>query len=122
MWPFGQGQIQTSCQAGGMARDTALARVSGSADAILQSLNLVVDEKPDIIVVVGADHVYRMDFSEMVEQHIESGAACTVAAIRQPISLADLRSWSVDAQEAYASVDISVQRYLELKAQEEAES
>ncbi len=61
----------------------------GSADAIFQSLNLVRDEKPDIIVVVGADHVYRMDFSQMVDSHIESGAPCTVAAIRQPISLAD---------------------------------
>ena len=61
----------------------------GSADAIEQSLNLVHDEKPDIVVVVGADHVYRMDFSQMVDQHIESGASCTVAAIRQPISLAD---------------------------------
>ena len=61
----------------------------GSADAILQSLNLIRDEQPDIVVVVGADHVYRMDFSQMVAQHVDSGAACTVAAIRQPISLAD---------------------------------
>ncbi len=61
----------------------------GSADAIYQSLNLIRDEKPDIVVVVGADHVYRMDFSQMVAQHVESGAGCTVAAIRQPISLAD---------------------------------
>ncbi len=61
----------------------------GSADAIFQSLNLLRDDKPDIVVVVGADHVYRMDFSQMVAQHVESGAACTVAAIRQPISLAD---------------------------------
>jgi len=61
----------------------------GSADAIFQSLNLVRDERPDIIVVVGADHVYRMDFAQMVRAHEESGAACTVAAIRQPISLAD---------------------------------
>ncbi|WBU38582.1 glucose-1-phosphate adenylyltransferase [Homoserinibacter sp. YIM 151385] len=62
---------------------------SGSADAILQSLNLLRDEKPDIVVVVGADHVYRMDFSQMIEAHIASGAGCTVAAIRQPISLAN---------------------------------
>ena len=62
---------------------------AGSADAIFQSLNLVSDEKPDIIVVVGADHVYRMDFSQMVRAHIDSGAAATVAAIRQPIALAD---------------------------------
>ncbi len=58
----------------------------GSADAIYQSLNLVHDEKPDIVVVVGADHVYRMDFSHMVRQHIETGAGVTVAAIRQPIA------------------------------------
>jgi glucose-1-phosphate adenylyltransferase len=61
----------------------------GSADAIFQSLNLIHDEHPDIVVVVGADHVYRMDFSQMVEQHVETGAGVTVAAIRQPISLAD---------------------------------
>ena len=62
---------------------------SGSADAILQSLNLLRDEKPDIVVVVGADHVYRMDFTQMIEAHIESGRGLTVAAIRQPRSLAD---------------------------------
>ena len=62
---------------------------AGSADAILQSLNLLRDEKPDIVVVVGADHVYRMDFSQMIAAHIESGAGVTVAAIRQPLALAD---------------------------------
>ena len=62
---------------------------SGSADAILQSLNLINDEKPDIVVVIGADHVYRMDFRQMLEAHIESGARATVAGIRQPISLAN---------------------------------
>ena len=61
----------------------------GSADAIFQSLNLIHDEKPDIVVVVGADHVYRMDFGQMVDQHLETGAGVTVAAIRQPIGLAD---------------------------------
>lgn len=61
----------------------------GSADAIFQSLNLLHDEKPDIVVVVGADHVYRMDFEQMVSAHVDSGASCSVAAIRQPIALAD---------------------------------
>lgn len=62
---------------------------SGSADAILQSLNLIRDEKPDVVVVVGADHVYRMDFAQMVDAHVASGLDCTVAAIRQPIELAN---------------------------------
>lgn len=61
----------------------------GSADAIYQCLNIIEDERPDIVVVVGADHVYRMDFSQMVDQHVESGAEITVAGIRQPIDMAD---------------------------------
>lgn len=61
---------------------------TGSADAILQSMNLLGDEKPDYVVVVGADHVYRMDFDQMLQAHIDSGFDATVAAIRQPIALA----------------------------------
>ena len=57
---------------------------SGSADAIHQSLNLVYDEQPEHVVVFGADHVYRMDSRQMVEQHIASGAGVTVAGIRVP--------------------------------------
>ncbi|MGV9825233.1 MULTISPECIES: glucose-1-phosphate adenylyltransferase [unclassified Gordonia (in: high G+C Gram-positive bacteria)] len=57
---------------------------TGSADAIFQSMNLIFDEKPDYIVVFGADHVYRMDPSQMVEAHIASGADVTVAGIRVP--------------------------------------
>ncbi|QDG67094.1 glucose-1-phosphate adenylyltransferase [Pseudarthrobacter sp. NIBRBAC000502772] len=61
----------------------------GSANAIYQSLNLIHDANPDIVVVVGADHVYRMDFAQMVEQHVQSGAKATVAAVRQPLSMAN---------------------------------
>jgi glucose-1-phosphate adenylyltransferase len=57
---------------------------SGSADAIYQSLNLVYDERPDYILVFGADHIYRMDPRQMLDQHIESGAGATVAGIRVP--------------------------------------
>jgi glucose-1-phosphate adenylyltransferase len=56
----------------------------GSADAIYQSMNLINDARPDIIVVFGADHVYRMDASQMVQAHIDSGAGVTVAGIRVP--------------------------------------
>lgn len=59
---------------------------AGSADAIHQSLNLIYDDAPDIVVVFGADHVYRMDPRQMVEQHIETGAGVTVAALRVPRS------------------------------------
>jgi glucose-1-phosphate adenylyltransferase len=56
----------------------------GSAEAIYQSMNLINDERPDIIVVFGADHVYRMDASQMVAAHVANGAGVTVAGIRVP--------------------------------------
>jgi glucose-1-phosphate adenylyltransferase len=62
---------------------------AGSADAIYQSMNLINDENPDYVIVFGADHIYRMDPRQMVNDHIASGAAVTVAGIRQPKSLSD---------------------------------
>jgi len=57
---------------------------TGSADAIHQSLNLIFDDQPDIVAVFGADHVYRMDLMQMLDQHLANGAGCTVAAIPVP--------------------------------------
>jgi len=57
---------------------------TGSADAIFQSLNLIYDERPDIVVVFGADHVYRMDVGQMVDQHLQTGAGVTIAGLRVP--------------------------------------
>jgi glucose-1-phosphate adenylyltransferase len=62
---------------------------AGSADAIFQSLNLVDDERPTHVIVFGADHIYRMDPAQMVQAHMESGAAVTVAGIRQPKNMAN---------------------------------
>jgi glucose-1-phosphate adenylyltransferase len=57
---------------------------SGSADAIYQNLNLISDERPDIVCVFGADHIYAMDPRQMVEHHMSTDAGVTVAAIPVP--------------------------------------
>jgi glucose-1-phosphate adenylyltransferase len=57
---------------------------TGSADAIYQSLNLIYDDRPDIVAVFGADHVYRMDPMQMIDQHTTWGAGVTVAGIPVP--------------------------------------
>jgi glucose-1-phosphate adenylyltransferase len=57
---------------------------TGSADAIYQSLNLIYDDKPDIVAVFGADHVFRMDPMQMIDQHVASGTGVTVAALPVP--------------------------------------
>jgi glucose-1-phosphate adenylyltransferase len=61
----------------------------GSADALYQNLNIVDDEEPDYIFVFGADHVYRMDPRQLLDQHIESGAGITIAALRVPRDQSD---------------------------------
>lgn len=57
----------------------------GSADAIFQNLNLIYDERPSYVFVFGADHIYRMDPTQMLIAHASSGASVTVAAIRAPL-------------------------------------
>jgi glucose-1-phosphate adenylyltransferase len=61
---------------------------SGSADAIYQNLNLIHDERPELICVFGADHVYRVDPRQMVASHVDGGAGVTVAGLRVPIEQA----------------------------------
>jgi glucose-1-phosphate adenylyltransferase len=66
---------------------------TGSADAIFQSMNLISDEKPDLVLVVGADHVYRMDPRQMIARHVEYGAGVTVAAI--PVARQDAKAFGI---------------------------
>jgi glucose-1-phosphate adenylyltransferase len=57
---------------------------AGSADAIYESLDLIQRDRPDLVVVAGADHVYRMDPVQMIDEHLDRGAGVTVAAIPVP--------------------------------------
>jgi len=59
---------------------------TGSADAVYQSLNLLYDDGPDYVIVFGSNHIYRLDPSQVIEDHIASGADVTMAGVR--VSLA----------------------------------
>jgi glucose-1-phosphate adenylyltransferase len=82
----------------------------GSADAIFQSLNLIGDEQPDYLVVFGADHIYRMDVSQMLAAHIEGGMSGTVAGIRVP------RTSATDFGVIDAAADNKIREFLEKPA------
>lgn len=62
---------------------------SGTADAISQNIDLIEDFDPELIAVFGADHIYRMDISQMVDYHIDKDAIATISAIPVPIEEAD---------------------------------
>ena len=53
----------------------------GTADAIWQNLDLLREERPRDVLVFGADHVYKMDVSRMLERHQEKSADLTVATV-----------------------------------------
>ena len=56
----------------------------GTADAIFQNLQIITREDPEFILVLSSDHVYRMDYTELLESHANSGASVTIAQVRQP--------------------------------------
>lgn len=70
----------------------------GTADAVYQNLNLVRQHDPDLVVVFGADHIYRMDVRQMVEFHRSRRADVTVAAL--PVPLKDAEGFGVIATAA----------------------
>lgn len=57
----------------------------GTADAVYQNINLIHDHRPELVVVFGADHIYRMDIRQMIDFHLERNASATVAARPVPI-------------------------------------
>ncbi len=57
----------------------------GSADAVYQNLNLVLDEKPDYVCIFGGDHIYKIDVAQMLEYHMSKGADVTVACKPYPV-------------------------------------
>src|SRR5450432_279846 len=56
----------------------------GTADAIYQNINLVEQARPDVVAIFGADHIYRMNITSMIEYHSFKNAEVTVAAIPAP--------------------------------------
>lgn len=57
----------------------------GTANAIYQNIHFIKQYNPDYVLILSGDHIYKMDYSRMLEAHIKAGAACTVAAIEVPM-------------------------------------
>lgn len=58
----------------------------GTADSVYQNMHLIQSMKPDLVIVFGADHVYRMDVRQMIQFHVDNNADATVAALPVPLS------------------------------------
>jgi glucose-1-phosphate adenylyltransferase len=58
----------------------------GTADAVYQNLDIIRSERPEYIVVLAGDHVYKMDYGAMLRFHVEKGARCTVSCFAVPVA------------------------------------
>lgn len=65
----------------------------GTADAIFQSINLIRQHNPELIIIFGADHIYRMDIRQMIDFHLEKEAQVTVASI--PVHIEKASSFGI---------------------------
>ena len=57
----------------------------GTANAIYQNLNFIENYNPDHVLILSGDHIYKMDYNEMLEYHIEKDADCTIATLTVPM-------------------------------------
>lgn len=59
---------------------------SGTANAISQNIRFIERYNPDYVVVLSGDHIYKMDYSEMISYHKKNGADCTIAVYDVPLA------------------------------------
>lgn len=53
----------------------------GTANAIYQNLGFIERYDPEYVLILSGDHIYKMDYSKMINRHIETGAGCTIAVL-----------------------------------------
>lgn len=58
----------------------------GTADAVYQNLDILRAHKPEYILVLAGDHIYKMDYSQLIADHVAQGKACTVGCIEVPLA------------------------------------
>src|SRR3990170_5812335 len=57
----------------------------GTADAVYQNIQSILEEDPEHVLILAADHIYKMDYAMMLEHHLDTGADVTVGTIREPV-------------------------------------
>jgi glucose-1-phosphate adenylyltransferase len=72
----------------------------GTADAVYQNIYVLEKERPEYVVILAGDHIYKMNYKEMVQYHLDVGADVTVGALRvNPIEARDFGVMEVDANQ-----------------------
>lgn len=84
-WGFLRREFNEFCEILPAQQRTGPGWYAGTADAIFQNIEIIRAHNPKWVLVLGGDHVYRMDYGTMIGHHVESGADITIGAIEVPV-------------------------------------
>ncbi len=98
-WSFLDGRFQEFVELLPAQQRVTADWYQGTADAVFQNLDILRDHAPRYVLVLSGDHVYKMDYSKMVTEHVQREADLSVACIEVPVAEAsDFGVMAVDAQ------------------------
>lgn len=84
-WSFLRGEINEFVELLPAQQRIETSWYAGTADAVYQNLDIIRAHKPGYVLILGGDHIYKMDYGNMITAHVESGADVTVGCIEVPV-------------------------------------
>ena len=81
---------------------------NGTADALFQNLDIIQDDNPEYVLVLAGDHIYKMDYSLLLADHVDKGAQCTVACVEVPVK--DAQAFGVMSVDASSRITDFVEK------------
>lgn len=94
-WSFLRAELNEFVELLPAQQRTGLAWYAGTADAIYQNLDIIRTHRPEYVLILAGDHIYKMDYGPMLAYHVESGADMTIGCLE--VDLESARSFGVMA-------------------------
>lgn len=85
-WTHFSGELGEFVEVWPASQRTTESWYAGTADAILQNLDLIRQQNPKYVLVLSGDHIYKMDYGEMLATHVETDADMTVSCLEVPVA------------------------------------
>jgi glucose-1-phosphate adenylyltransferase len=85
-WSFLDGRFEEFCEVLPAQQRTNGDWYQGTADAVYQNIDILRRQDPELVLVLAGDHVYKMDYRRMIEEHLARDAKMTVACIEAPVA------------------------------------
>jgi glucose-1-phosphate adenylyltransferase len=105
-WSFMRGEFGEFVELLPASQRTEQGWYTGTADAVYQNMDILRNHSPEYVLILAGDHIYKMDYGDMLAEHVEQGADMTIGCIEVPIEQASaLGVMSVDVNRRIVAFD-----------------